>query len=274
MSYKIGEFCRLIGVSPDTLRYYERLDLLSAIKNPQNNYRSFTREDAPDIWNLLMLRSLDMGLRDIEEIRRHGSFESQSKYLQMRESALTNEIERLIAKRERLRQLSRLYDAVHYVDKAPIQKTAPANYALFVLGDGCEPNEQVLSEISRWINCLPFTYFAAEIPFASLVDQREELTVRLGLGILEENLDKANIVPPKEALYTPALLSVRMAVCTRDVFSLCKKDLAPLYAFLKENHMRILGAASGRIICSNCKAKDPEYILGFSVPVNICENTP
>jgi DNA-binding transcriptional MerR regulator len=269
MKYKISEFCRILGVSPDTLRYYERCSLLSTSKNPENNYRTFTRKDALDIWNLHMLRSLDMGLRDIEGLRLQGTIESQTKHLHMRENALTNEIERLIAKRDRLRQLTILYDAVQCEKQVHFQKQNPANYALFVLGDGCRPNEKIILEISHWVSSLPFTYIAVEISLSSLIDQSEDIAVCIGLGILEENLEKTGLVPPNEAVYTSQGPCVFMKVCTNDVFSLRKKDLTPLYAFLEENHMHITGPASGRIICSNCKAEKTEYILGFFVPVNM-----
>ncbi len=267
MNYKIGEFCRILGISPDTLRYYERCNLLSTSKNPENKYRTFNSKDALDIWNLHMLRSLDMRLRDIEGLRRHGTFEAQTEYLDMRKKALTDEIEKLIAKRERLHQLSMLNDAVHHVNQVFLQEQIPASYALFVLGEGCGPNAEVLSEISHWMACLPFTYFAVEISLSSLDGPREELDVRIGLGILEANMDKAGLVPPKEAVYTPENFGVRIAVKTKDAFCLSKNDFAPLFAHLEENSLRISGPASGRIICSTCMAENTQYIIGFSIPV-------
>jgi DNA-binding transcriptional MerR regulator len=267
MNYKIGEFCSILGISPDTLRYYDRCNLLSTAKNPVNKYRTFTRKDALDIWNVHMLRSLDMGLRDIERLRSSGSFTVQKEHLHIRENALSAEIEKMIAKRERLRQLSRLYDAVHNVNQVIFQEQIPANYALYVLGEGCKPNTEVQSEISNWVACLPYTYFAVEISFNSLTAQREDLDIRLGLGILEANIDKAELVPHKETVYTPMGNGVRFAVITNDVFCLSKNDFSPLYAFLEENKMRISGPASGRIISSTSTSDNTEYIIGFSIPV-------
>ena len=44
MNFKISEFCRLLGVSTDTLRYYERCELLTTQKNPDNSYRTFSQQ--------------------------------------------------------------------------------------------------------------------------------------------------------------------------------------------------------------------------------------
>ena len=48
MSYSIGEFARLVGVSADTIRYYEKLGLCSSARNPGNNYRRYDERDALD----------------------------------------------------------------------------------------------------------------------------------------------------------------------------------------------------------------------------------
>ncbi len=274
MSYKIGEFCRLLGISPDTIRFYERCRLLSTSKNPQNKYRAFTKRDAPDIWNLQMLRSMDMSLKDMDDLRKKGTFESQMRYLQSREKALALEIEALTLKRERLMQLSRIYNVAQKINQAYLQNKMPASYALYVFGDGCLLEEQLLAEVPRWIACLPFAYFAVEISMESLLEKRTVLAIRLGLGILEENRERAKLTIPVAAEYIPQSICVCIAVQTRDIFSLTNEDLSPLYAFLEENHLHITGPASGRIICSTCQAKDSEYIIGLSVPVEKLTNTP
>ena len=274
MKYKIGEFCRLLGVSPDTLRYYEKCNLLSTSKDPENKYRTFARQDALDIWSLHMLRSLDMGLQDIGILRKQGTFEEQTKYLHKREAALAVEIERLTAKRERLLQLSRLYDLVHTVNQAHYEEEMSANYALYVLGEGCRYSEQTLAEIPAWIACLPFTYFAVEISLESLTEGDDGLSIRLGLGILEENLQKAGLTPGAEAIYTPKNARACVAIRTGDVFGLTKKDLVSLYAHLSQSQLRITGPATGRIICSTCHAENPEFIVAMGVPVEKITNTP
>ena len=267
MKYKIGEFCRLLGISPDTLRYYEKRGLLCMPKDPENGYRSFSGLDAPDVWNLFMLRSLDMGLHDIGVLRKRGSFDAQIKYLNRREASLAEEIERLVNKRERIREISDLYNLIHSVGQVHLEEEMPAHYALYVLGDGCRQSEQALAEIPAWVKCLPFTYIAVELTFESLTGGGEKLSVRLGLGILSKNMGKAGLTPGAESVYTPKNARVCIAVRSSDVFGLTKETLKPLYAYLSEHNLQITGVATGRVIYSCCKAKHPEYILALNVPV-------
>lgn len=66
---RIGEVCRLTGVSESKLRLYDRENVLTpSVRDPKNGYRYYTAEDVEKLRQILVLRELGMGL---EEIRRH-----------------------------------------------------------------------------------------------------------------------------------------------------------------------------------------------------------
>jgi DNA-binding transcriptional MerR regulator len=62
-----GELARLCGVSPDTIRHYERLRLLPAAVRGANGYRRFPRAAAGRV--LLIRRAVAMGF-SLEEVGR------------------------------------------------------------------------------------------------------------------------------------------------------------------------------------------------------------
>ena len=90
MNFKISEFCRLLGVSTDTLRYYERCELLTTQKNPDNSYRTFSQQVKLAIWDLHMLRSMDITCKAIPKIRQQGSYQAQTPYLHRHAEELEN----------------------------------------------------------------------------------------------------------------------------------------------------------------------------------------
>ena len=65
--YKIGELARLYDISADSLRYYERLGLLSP-KRTENHYRCYSLED---IWKLNVIRDLRRLGFPMEKIRQY-----------------------------------------------------------------------------------------------------------------------------------------------------------------------------------------------------------
>jgi DNA-binding transcriptional MerR regulator len=65
--YRTGEFARKASVSERTLRYYDRLDLLSPTSYSEAGYRLYTDDDLPRLQQILGLKYLGFSL---EEIRR------------------------------------------------------------------------------------------------------------------------------------------------------------------------------------------------------------
>ena len=62
-----GELARLCGVSPDTIRHYERVGVLPAAVRGSNGYRLFPRESVARVQ--LIRRALAIGF-SLEELRR------------------------------------------------------------------------------------------------------------------------------------------------------------------------------------------------------------
>lgn len=266
--YNIAAFCRLLGVSADTLRYYERRKLLCAARNPENSYRTYTRQDALDVWNLYMLRSLDMGLREMAELRGQGSFEAQSAFLQGQERALEKEIQRLRKKKRRIQQLSVLYDLACGVGRPRLVESMQGHYAVYVIDGEKQDDSRGLAAMSAWVKGMPFSYIALSIPQESLAARPEIFPVRIGLGVLEENLEKAGRGLSKNAEYMPPQgKNMCFAFITENVFGLGAKDLLPLYQQMEAGKLRLAGPASGRVVCSSCRAGNPQYLIALSVPV-------
>ncbi|MBT2649855.1 MerR family transcriptional regulator [Bacillus sp. ISL-34] len=66
MTYSIGEFAKIIGVTTSTLRYYEKEGLLNPHRN-ENNLREFTDEDIGWAQFLLHLKGSGMSMTELNQ---------------------------------------------------------------------------------------------------------------------------------------------------------------------------------------------------------------
>ena len=66
-TYRIGDVANLMGLSRDTLRYYEKRGILSS-KKEENGYRYYTENDIYRLFSILYQRKMDIGLDDLEQI--------------------------------------------------------------------------------------------------------------------------------------------------------------------------------------------------------------
>lgn len=65
---KIGELAREVGVSSDTVRFYERSGWLPRAARRDNAYREYTRQDVEHVRLITDLRRLDVPLQDAARI--------------------------------------------------------------------------------------------------------------------------------------------------------------------------------------------------------------
>lgn len=69
---KVIELARLLGITPDTVRFYTRIKILNPIKNKGNGYREYSEKDVKRLRFVLSARQLGFSVEDIKEILDHG----------------------------------------------------------------------------------------------------------------------------------------------------------------------------------------------------------
>ena len=62
------ELAKLVGVTPDVIRYYARIGLLKPKRNPANNYKQFSPADVKHVQFIRRAQRLGFALVEIAEI--------------------------------------------------------------------------------------------------------------------------------------------------------------------------------------------------------------
>src|SRR5688572_18196619 len=107
-TFGIGEAARRCGVSPDTLRHYEKRGLIAPAARTESGYRQYTAETVMRVQQIRRALALGFGLRelsDIFNIRRRGGAPCR-KALGILEQRL-EEIEARLTELARLRDVMR-----------------------------------------------------------------------------------------------------------------------------------------------------------------------
>ena len=72
--YKIGEFSKYMGVTPDFLKHYEQYGLIQP-NISESNYRYYNFEKASDVIECVRLRNWGFSLKEIQNITQEASVE-------------------------------------------------------------------------------------------------------------------------------------------------------------------------------------------------------
>src|SRR5512135_1128806 len=95
--FTVKQLCKLAGVTPRTLHYYDQIGLLKPTRVGENGYRYYGEESVLLLQQILLYRQLDLPLEDIRKIMERPDFD----VLRALESH-KGELHKRIARMERL----------------------------------------------------------------------------------------------------------------------------------------------------------------------------
>lgn len=106
-SYKISQVADFFGVSSDTIRFYDKLSILSPEKAESNNYRKYTWPDIVDLEYILDLKLLNLPLTEINKIVNEYDIKEIYDTMAAQEILIENQIEELNYSRKMVREYMR-----------------------------------------------------------------------------------------------------------------------------------------------------------------------
>ncbi|TCZ73822.1 MerR family transcriptional regulator [Paenibacillus albiflavus] len=91
--YTIGQVAKFLGVSRDTLKFYEDKELVKPNQDIENGYRKYSHFDIYDITTVNFYREMDIEIKKIQELRKSKSIEGIQLLLEEKEQDVLEEIE-------------------------------------------------------------------------------------------------------------------------------------------------------------------------------------
>lgn len=124
--YKINEISKLYGIGPDSLRYYERLGILTP-KRDTNKYRLYSLKDIYKLNLIRDLRKLDFSMAQIKEYLDNQTVEHTLDILYRESEFLKKQLAELREKEQMIKERIDTLTAAQSITPGQIQvKTFPA----------------------------------------------------------------------------------------------------------------------------------------------------
>ena len=129
--YTIHEISKLLGISSDAIRLYEKEGLVSPIRDPQNGYRYYETLEIQRIMGIHLYRQLDVSIAEICNLLTASSLTAVSENFSYLTLHTENEIERLQKRLEKLRFMKQHLDNLIDGQTHCCIKELPAIYTLY-----------------------------------------------------------------------------------------------------------------------------------------------
>lgn len=164
MRYTIGEFASIIGITPDTLRLYEKQDIVRPSKDSANNYRYFNDLDVRGLLMSRWYRSMRIPLNEAAALVNGAGADEVRRSVGEAKLALEASIEEQQRLLDKIREIQAGLDAAASGQGRCTVKEMPGRYRLKqTVRNRLLTGECVKERAGEWMELLPFAFFCLRL---------------------------------------------------------------------------------------------------------------
>lgn len=244
MRYLIGEASKLVGISNETIRYYEREGAIHAIKDKSTGYRYYSALDISVLMRVRMYRNCGFSLPEISHMLNHCELDELEGCLAKKRRELREQIVWMERVERQLAHMGTILNEVPHMLHHCVKATSPAMFRLeFQQRDQITKSLAVQALAKEWINKMPLTFPSPRFLRQDLCEQNDRYSIGLAvyardaayLGVAESDL--VEYFPPRPCVYT--------VIEAREGALLTPKLIRPAMDYMEENGLSLASDVVG-----------------------------
>ena len=193
MRIKIGKISRMFGLTPSTLRYYERMGLVHPEVDEETKFRYFRINDV--VWILLCREHFAMGYSGSEtlDIVYKNAIEQSAALLERHRKKMRGRAERAWMLADYVDGVEESWREAHKMRGHCAIWTRPAMWRLDFEGEKMFSDEEKVRFVSKWLEYMPYVYLQQSITPQQLLQGTKGIDEIWGLGIDEKTALKLGV---------------------------------------------------------------------------------
>ena len=247
MKYKIGEVAKLLGISPDLLRYYEKKGVVSPEKGEFNDYRYYDSWDINFLMDCLWFKNFGFSIDQISHMVRNTSAEDITAMFLSKEQELEAAIRRSQLLLLRSREYRQDIEKLSQLGKFNVADSPAGAFYLNRYGDEYASDPAPLAH--KWLEVMPFNHRYFQFSEGALRGQ-DPNGYQWGYFLSDSYVKelKLEVEAPMKWLAPE-----------RSLHTVCKSSgkgrfgaamLSPAVEYAKQHGIRIKGPAKGTLLAS------------------------
>lgn len=250
MRYKIGDVARILGISADLLRYYEKKGVVTPYKDAHNDYRYYDSWDINFLMDCLWFKNFGFSIEQIADMVRIPSADDLQDIFMYKEDELRSTISRcqmLLRRSEEYReQLSRIKDGL---GRCNIEQSPAVVRFINRVGNEYPTGEGLEQFARQWLRAMPFSHRHFEISREAL-EGGDEMDFRWGFSLEPDYVRELDfpVEPPVEEVASAKAIHTYFRSRGKNNFSARHLDYALKWG--RENGYEIAGPAQGMLVAS------------------------
>ena len=208
MDYSIGKVSRMLGLSVEGIRNYEKSGIISSKREDGSNYRKYSYLDIASLIRAKMYRAYGFSIRETGELTNHCSLEEIAAAFDDKIRELSGDINIAMEKRSFMEEHVLMIRSVEAMTGKIRISRMPAIYRIEFSKNGeIDFSEEKISHLQTWMTYAPFVFFSSRYA---------ENDVYGGLAIMDRYADLFGIPEQYQAgeqiQYLPETLCLSLIV--------------------------------------------------------------
>lgn len=245
--YTIGELAKILGVTTETIRHYERKKLIKPVHDQETGYRYYNTWDLHMLLRARCYLGFGFSAEQTAAILQNNDLNKLDLLLEQQEMILQEKIlynMNILKKIRKNRQLIR--DILNDHSMLSIRER-PGIYRIDTQKCYTISLEQdELLELKQFCQSVPFIFSTALFPQENLNNKNKEFY--FGVGIEEEFASLLNIKCSKYIKYYPPTLCLYMCIPSRSGKFLNYEVLKPAFDYMKKHNLILNGDIITQIV--------------------------
>lgn len=264
MEYKIGEVSKILNISKEMIRYYEKQGILKPSRKEDNNYRTYSVMDVFLLMEIIRYQSIHFGIKDISVLLSNHYIEKYSQYLHDYYQEIDQDIMKKILLKERVKDLAERIETCQYnIAKYWIKKIPSYQLVFLTSGQGDRYEKIELLDENR--NLLFSKERMVYVESIVLFDDQKETW---WYGIQNQYVQALDLT-----LRDVYQLNEQTCLCTMidmgEIGEFNRDKLNPIFEYIKENGYQVSGIPRGIIIGRGYEGKKFQRIMEIQIPIVI-----
>lgn len=249
LRYKIGDVARILGISRDLLRYYEKKGVVRPQKDKLNDYRYYDTWDINFLMDCLWYKQYGFGIDQIAHMVTDSDYDALLSQIDDKREDIQTTLrhQELLLRRitEHRDQIGGISD---YLGKCDICQSPEILCYLNRYNATYDDSQELLQLGQSWLNYMPFTQRYFEISQEDLIDKRDNFA--WGFSLTMDYAELFDIEVDAPVSHLPACRSIHSAFKSSGKSGFTPRHIDYMVEYAEANGLTICGNARGNLVCS------------------------
>ncbi len=264
--FSIGELSKLFNISTDTLRHYDKIDLLKPEYEENNDYRYYSIRDFFKLSRILFFKNLDISLSEIKKYMGNKNTNNLLSLLKKKEQEIDLKINRLVNLRKNIQTKLELLENIDGKLNQIIVKKIPQRMGAFIDVNNVESDYEIKQTFKTSEKYLKTSSWLIEGQIYTSLSKED-----MDQGILNKFRYFIEIVPMDSELYKQLqVFPENDYVCITFLgpYTDMRKHYHLLIRWIEENDYQIAGdSIEKNIVDYDFSDSEDEYISEIQIPI-------